>query len=349
MKLKLGLIVIALATLNSGCQLGYLMKSGYGQMRLLNSRIPVDEALKDPQLSEDKKRKLHLAQEARLFAETELHLKSTKNYTSYVELKQPYVTYVVSAAPKWELKHYQWSYPFMGKMPYKGYFNEEDAKTEEVSLQQTDLDTYLRGVSAYSTLGWFNDPILSSMLRYDDYDLVNTIIHETVHATLYIKSSADFNERLATFLGNKGAELFYLKKEGPDSPTLKVIQLENEDSKLFSKFISTELDSLEHWYKELPANERSEASRAQRIQQIQSKFSTELAPLLKSETFRKFPELKLNNARLLVYRTYMQDLSDFERLYEAKGRDYSAFLEACRGLEKTKNPAAELRKMVTPQ
>ncbi|WP_041576978.1 aminopeptidase [Bdellovibrio bacteriovorus] len=347
MRLKPGLILLAVATLNSGCQMGYLMKSGYGQMKLLNSRVPIDEALKDPGLDEGKKKKLLLAQEARAFAETELHLKPTKNYTSYVELGRPYVTYVVSAAPKWELKHHQWSYPFMGKMPYKGYFNEDDAKAEEKSLQQDNLDTYMRGVSAYSTLGWFNDPILSSMLRYDDYDLVNTIIHETVHATLYIKNSADFNERLATFLGNKGAELFYHKKEGAESPTLKLIQSENDDSKVFSQFISAELDALEKWYKELPASERSEEKRAQRIQQIQSKFSSEVVPRLKTDSYKRFAEAKLNNARLLVYRTYMQDLSDFEKLYEARDRNYFSFIEACRGLEKAKDPSAELKKLLS--
>nr|BFD58530.1 aminopeptidase [Bdellovibrio sp. CKG001] len=335
--------LLAMALLNSGCQMGYLMKSGYGQMKLLGSRVPLNEALEDPNLDEAKKRKLRLAEEARVFAERELHLATSKNYTAYVELGRPYVTYVVSAAPKWELKHYQWSYPFMGKMPYKGFFNEADAVEEERSLQQEGLDTYMRGVSAYSTLGWFNDPILSSMLRYDDYDLVNTIIHETVHATLYIKHAADFNERLATFLGNKGAELFYLKKEGADSKTLKQIQLENEDNKLFSTFISSELKLLEQWYKELPPDERKEEKRSERIREIQKKFAAEVIPQLKTDNYKKFGEARLNNARLLVYKTYLQDLSDFESLYNLVGQDYSKFIESCRSLEKTQDPASALK------
>lgn len=317
-------------------------------MKLMASRIPIEDALKDPSLSADKKEKLLLAQEAREFSENTLHLKSTKNYTSYVELNRPYVTYVVSAASKWELKHYQWSYPLMGKMPYKGYFNEDDARTEEKELQKENLDTYMRGVSAYSTLGWFNDPLLSSMLRYEDYDLVNTVIHETVHATLYIKHAADFNERLATFLGNKGAELFYLKKEGPDSATLKKIKLENEDNKLFSQFISRELEQLEVWYKSLPERERSEESRMTRIREIQTKFLTEVAPLLKTENFKRFPEAQLNNARLLVYKTYMQDLEDFERLYEKVGGNYQAFVEKCHSLESAKDPAKALKALIAP-
>lgn len=326
--------------------MGYLMKSGVGQMKLLNSRVPVETALQDPQLDETKKSKLRLSQEARAFAEKDLHLKVTKNYTSYVELGRPYVTYVISAAPRWELKHYQWSYPFMGKMPYKGYFNEEDALSEEKELQKEELDTYLRGVSAYSTLGWFNDPVLSSMLRYDDYDLVNTIIHETVHATLYIKHAADFNEGLATFLGNKGAEQFYLKKEGPDSPTLKRIRQENEDNKLFSLFISSELNDLEKWYNELPATARSEEKRTERIRQIQEHFLQKLKPQLKTDAFDKFSELKLNNARLLVYKTYMQDLGDFEKLYDLLGQDYSRFIEKCKSFEGAKDPAQSLKDLI---
>ena len=247
-------------------------------MKLLNDRVPIDEALKDPKISDEEKRKLELAQKARTFAENDLHLKPTKNYTSYVKLDRPYVTYVVSAAYKWELKHYQWSYPFVGKMPYKGYFNEEDAKAEELDLQKEDLDTYLRGVSAYSTLGWFKDPLLSSMLRYKDYDLVNTIIHETVHATLYIKHEADFNERLANFLGNKGAEMYYLKAEGENSPTLLAVKKDNEDEKTFSNFISQELKDLDTWYKALPASEHKEEKRTERFAEIQKRFTEKILP-----------------------------------------------------------------------
>lgn len=337
----------SMTILLSGCQLGYIMKSGVGQMKLMYARVPINESLADPKIEESKKEKLRLALEAREFAEKELHLKPTKNYTSYVELGRPYVTYVVSAAEKWQLKTYQWSYPFMGKMPYKGYFNEPDAVEEEKAMAADGFDTYMRGVSAYSTLGWFNDPILSSMLRYDDYDLVNTIIHETVHATLYIKHEADFNERLATFTGGKGAELFYLKKEGASSPTLKTIRDEADDNKIFSEFISKELEELKKWYQELPAAERVEKKRMARIQEIQSRFTKELKPRLKTKNLDHFPELKLNNARLLLYKTYMQDLSDFQKLYDRAGQNFSEFINQCKSLESADDPAAALKKLIS--
>lgn len=327
----------------TGCQmLTYVAKSGYGQLELMRSRVPIQEALKNPHLDADKKSKLLLAEEARTFAEQVLHLKRTKNYQTYVELNRPYVTYVVSAAEKWRLQIYNFQYPLLGKMPYKGYFNEEDAKAEQQRLNKKDLDTYLRGVSAYSTLGWFNDPLLSSMLRYKEHDLVNTIIHETVHATLYIKNAADFNEQLATFLGNKGMELFYLQKEGPQSQTLKLVQDENHDNQIFSEFISDELNELREWYNNLPSDQRSPSVKEKRLQEIQIRFAKNLKPLLKTESYRMFDKLELNNARLLIYRTYVQDLSRFEKLYELTGKDYQKFIDKCRELEKSKDPEQEL-------
>jgi predicted aminopeptidase len=341
--LKLAMGAVAMLSL-TGCQIGYYFSSAYNQMSLLNSRVAIEKALEDPTLSEDHRKKLLLAGKVRTFAENDLHLKPTKNYTTYVKLDRPYVTYVVSAAPKWELKHHLWNYPFVGSMPYKGYFNEKGAKEQEEELKKENLDTYMRGVSAYSTLGWFNDPLLSSMMTYPDHELVNTLIHETVHATLYIKNSADFNERLAVFLGNKGMELFYHKEEGPESKTVNTARTENEDDGLFSQFITKEISDLEAWYKSNP--EKNEEFRMKRIKEIQERFKTELAPKLKSKSYSRFPDLLLNNARLLVYKTYMQDLSDFEKLYEQVGGDFSKFIEKCRSLETSKKPEEDLKKLV---
>lgn len=251
---------------------------------------------------------------------------------------------MVSAAPKWELKHFLWSFPFVGKVPYKGYFKEADAQLEEKELKEKNLDTYLRGVSAFSTLGWFEDPLLSSMLAYKEHDLVATLIHETTHATLYIKNSADFNERLATFVGNKGAELFYLQQEGPQSATYQLMLKEQSDEKLFSSFITQELAQLEIWYKQ--NKKEDEPSRMQRISEIQQKFKTEILPQMKSTQYAKFGDIQLNNARLLIYKTYVQDLSTFEKLYEAVGANMPKFITACKKLEKHDNPEEGLKELL---
>ena len=157
--LKLGGILLSLLLLQ-GCQIGYILKSSYHQANLLWKRVPIEEALSDPWLPTEARRKLRLAIDAKSFAQSQLKLESTKNYSSYVRLNDPYVTYAVSAARPYEMKAHLWSFPFVGKVPYKGYFSKEEALEEEKDLQKEGLDTYVRGVAAYSTLGWFNDPII---------------------------------------------------------------------------------------------------------------------------------------------------------------------------------------------
>lgn len=336
-------IVLILLT---GCQVGYIVKSGYEQAKILSSRVDNEDILKDPQAPEAQKRKLRLVEEAKIFAETNLGLIRTKNYSSYVQLDRPYVSYVVSAAPKFRLEHHLWTFPIVGSLPYKGFFSEQEAKEEAKKMEEQGFDTYVRGVSAYSTLGYFRDPILSSMLHYEDSDLVNLIIHETVHATLYIKSSADFNERMAVFLGNRGTEAFYTKKEGPLSETLRKIKLENEDEALFSNFITSESEKLKKWYESEPS--LTEESKAARLKDMQERFARHLAPLLKSKNYSNFATLKLNNAYLLGLTTYVADLEDFERAFQKNNSDFKKTIEFFKQLQSAEKPEEKLKSLVAP-
>lgn len=332
------------STILCSCQLGYLTKSAYNQLSLLSQRIPIEEALNDPALSPDEKQKLNLSQDVRKFSEDTLKLNVKKNYSTYVKLDRPFVSYVVSASPKWKLETYYWSFPIVGKVPYKGYFSEKDAKEEGDSLKAENYDVYIRGVSAYSTLGWFKDPLLSSMLRYKNHDLVNTIIHESVHATLFIKSEADFNERLATFLGNKGMELYYLQKEGPDSENLKQAKNENIDDKIFSEFITAEIKEMEFWYQN--QKDQVEEHRQLRLNQIKTKFKEKVKPHLLTENYSKFDTIDINNARIIVYKTYLQDMSDLEQLYQLSNNDFKTFFEIVKRLEKHEKPSQGVKEII---
>lgn len=329
----------------SACQVGYIINNAYHQARLLKKAVPLEDALKNEKLNPEVKRKLILAAEAKQFAEQKLHLSETKNYSTFVQLDGPYVTYVVSAAPKDELKYYTWWFPIVGSVPYKGYFDPESAKALAKELKEENLDTYVRGVSAFSTLGWFRDPILSSMTSYDDYDLVNTIIHETVHSTLYIKSNASFNERLATFLGDLGAKLFYQQKE-PDiyKATQQTVANETSDQKIFSQFISQEIKNLEEWYTLHRQDADFAKNREAQFQKIRENFSKNVKPQLKTQKYLAFEKSELNNARLMGFKLYMNDLSDFEKLSAKLNGDFAKILEYCLSLEKEKDPEAALKK-----
>lgn len=348
MKLRGPLLTLAFLFLSS-CQIGYLFHVSYQHLALLNSKVPLEKALESDSLTEEQKRKMRLTQEVRTFAFEKLGLHPSKNYTEFVDLKRPYVTYAVMAAKKWKLESYRWNFPFIGKAPYKGFYNEQMAKDEAEEMKKEDYDVFVRGVSAFSTLGKLTDPLLSSMLNYSDHDLVNTIIHELTHTTLFIKDNIDFNERLAVFVGAVGTEMFYYEKEGPQSKTVQQIKSENEDDALFSKFITKELDDLKNWYDTFDHTqklsiEEKEALRQKRFEQIKSHFTENLSTQLKTKSYRNFPQRTMNNATLGNYHTYMKNLDLFEKVYKKNGSQIPQFLEKCKELNNVDDPEAELLK-----
>lgn len=333
----------------TGCQIGYLIRSSYDHLSMLSSRVPIAKALESDKLTADQKKKIILSQEARQFAFDVLKLNHSENYTHFVQLDRNYITYAVLAAYKWKFEPYLWNFPFIGLAPYKGFYSEASAKKEADLMNADDFDTYIRGVSAYSTLGKLNDPLLSSMLRYKDHDLVNTIIHELVHTTLFIKNNIDFNERLAVFVAGKGTELFYLNRDGIGSSTIKLIQDENEDDLLFSEFITAELNDLKKWYENfkptasLSADDK-EKIRQERFEVLRQNFNMKLKPKLKTKSYSGFSEGPINNARLSGLQTYMKDLRDFEIVYKKSGNQIHSFLEKCKQLNEVENPDLELKK-----
>lgn len=322
--------------------LTYLVHNGSEQLSIMNKREPIEKVLASSEVPEPTKQKLRLALKVREFVEKDLSFKPTQNYKTYVDLKRPYVTWVLIVSPKNDVEAHRWSYPVIGALPYRGFFSKEAVVEEAKDWDKDKYDTYIRGVSAYSTLGWFNDPLLSSMITGDDSDLVNLIIHESAHATLFIKSQADFNERLATFLGNKGTEIYYKKVEGENSTTLKRIREEDIDEKLFSSFITEEIKTLKEWYKSHPDLK----GREERIKEINQRFGILYKTKMKTDRFARFEKVDINNAFLASLNTYVYDLSDFDKLFIQEKSDFAAFLKVCKSLEREKNPSQKLKELL---
>lgn len=329
----------------TACQIGYIAESAYYQADLLRRRVPIKYALENYKLTEDQKAKLELAIEVRKFMKEELGLNTDSNYTRYVHLDRDYVTYVVSASPKDSLTQHNWSFPIVGKMPYKGYFKKESAEEEVKRLEAKNLDTNLRGVSAYSTLGWFEDPILSTMLLYKEHSFVSTLIHETVHANLFIKSEAKFNERMATFLGQLGAEAFY-KTRNQVQDYRKIVEQQGHDNLMFSLFISKEIENLKGWYQENKNNNDLLNLREKQFSEIKERFKNELKPKLQTNQYDWFIDKKLNNALLLLLGLYNSDFSDFEKLADKHQRNFNKVFEQLKTLEKASSPEESLKQML---
>jgi len=314
-----------LALLLVGCSPVYVMKSWNGQRRLMSRRRPVAELLKDASTPETLKTKLKLAAEIRAFA-LMMGLPASASYDQYVDLGRPYVTYAVSASPKLALRSYEWWFPIIGRVPYKGFFEFRDAEKERSRLERKGFDVYLRGVPAYSTLGWYPDPLLSSMLEEPPGTLAETLIHELSHQAVYFKSDADFNESAASFVGEQGAEDFLSAKFGAQSMELQAYRLERRDSAERDRRWESVAKRLEDLY-------ASTLSDSEKLSQREELFASGKG-VLGVKT--------LNNAVIVAHRTYRADLGDFREAYERLGRSWPRMIALLRSLDK-RRPKAALR------
>lgn len=195
----------------------YGVGQGWGQLKIIRDARPVEEFLADPTFPDSLKARLRLIQAARKFAIDSLGLNNTDNYTSLYDQKGEEIMWVIIACEPFRLAEKRWDFPVIGSVPYKGFFDKAKAQRERDALEKEGWDVGVRNPDGWSTLGWFTDPILSGMLRRSEGDLASLIIHEMVHATIYVKDSSDFNENLASFIGDRGAELFLLRTFGDTS------------------------------------------------------------------------------------------------------------------------------------
>lgn len=182
-----------------------------GQMEIWRKSRPNAEALADPAVADRVKQRLKLIEELRAFAASDLHL-PTKSFGKYCDLKRPYVVWVVFASPEFSVEAKQWWYPLVGSLKYRGFFDEKDAKREAESLRKQGLDVFMGGVEAYSTLGYFKDPVLNTFLHRSDAELAELVFHELTHAKVFIPGDTDFNEAFATANAQDGVRRWYRAK-----------------------------------------------------------------------------------------------------------------------------------------
>lgn len=191
-----------------GCQFGYVVEQGWQQLSFQAEQVALSEVGEEHELSEEAREKLAWVPRVLQFCEEELGLDPGDSYTTFLDTQGQPISYVVTAAHPLGLVPYQWHFPFAGTVAYKGYFERADAERERDRLKTTGYDTALSAVGAYSTLGWFRDPVLSTMLRYNLAHFIDLLIHETVHRTIYFPGDTSFNESLATHIAQDGTLRF---------------------------------------------------------------------------------------------------------------------------------------------
>jgi len=312
----------------SGCSPGYVIRAGIEEAKLLERRQPIERVVADPATPPEERRKLRLVTEARDFAERVLDLDAGDSYTTYSRVGRDTLLLVLSAARPDRFEAYTWWFPIVGRVPYKGFFDLAAAHAAAARLAARGFDVYVRPSPAFSTLGWFNDPVLDTVLGSDDVALVATVIHEIHHNTLFIPSRVSFNESLASFAGDRGAIALLCARDGDDAPLCRRAQDAWHDTLLFGAWLARLVTELETLYA------RSDLSSATKIERREDviaaarlRFTADLLPRLRV-SHRGFARGPIDNAVLIGVRLYYDRLDLFERVYERHEGDLVATLRA---------------------
>lgn len=248
--LAVATVVVAYADL-----IGYGLAQARGQVHVIMHARPIDHYLNDPAFPDSLKAKIRIIEDVKDFAIADLGLNHSDNYTSIYDQQGKEILWNVSAAEEFKLKPYEWSFPLLGKFSYKGFFDKKKAQLEKERLDAMGYDTNIRNVNAWSTLGWFDDPILSNMLYRSEGQLAEVIIHELTHATVFVKDSLTFNENLASFVGSLGAAAYLKKKYGPHAEPLRAYLASEQDYEKFLDHMIRGAKDLEQLYVQSEAQE----------------------------------------------------------------------------------------------
>ena len=313
-----------------------------GQMEILRNREPISDLIDDPDTPAILRKKLIFIQTVRDFAEKQLHLPVNDHYLTYVELNRPYVVWNVFGAPEFSLTPKTWCFPIVGCVAYRGYFSEQDAQRFGDSLKQEGYDVFIGGAIAYSTLGWFDDPVLSTFLNLSAPETAALIFHELAHAILYIQDDTAFNESFATAVEQEG-----LRRWQSSANDLKGYEnwlLRGQRRQQFISLVSKYRAKLQDLYQgNLPLTEKRN-QKAAVFNQMRSEFLD-----LKSEhgamaAYDAWFHNPLNNAQLISVSTYHNWVPAFRKMLSVSGGDLEEFYQKCRQL--AKKDAAERHRIL---
>ena len=324
------LLLLGLSSLTACSTISYYGQSISGHNRLMWARQPVEKLIEtaDPDL----KAQLLLATQLRKFAIDELDLPDNSSYSTYVDLKRDYPVWTVVAANEFSLTPKTWCYPVIGCASYRGYFSKDAALKYAQKQQEQGFETHVSGAIAYSTLGWFSDPLLPSMMRYGVADFAENMFHELAHQVLYVNGNTAFNEAFASVVGEKGAER-WLQQHQPE--LLKSYQQRLELNADFIDLLNdTKAQLLELYAGGLNESEKR-VEKTRIVEQLQVNYLNLKNNQWRSEDdFDSWFEIPVNNARLAAISTYRDEMPRFEKLLAQCDGDFGRFFSLLSQLSK---------------
>lgn len=293
------------------------MQAAVEESKILLKRKEISDLVKQDEVDAELKQKLQLVLDARSFGES-IGLTPKGSFTKFSKVDKDVLVWVLAGSKQTSFDVYTWWFPIVGHVPYKGYFSKTDAERAAWKLSWRGYETFIRGAEALSTLGWFDDPILSTTLKNEDSWIVNTVLHESLHSTVWIPNHVTFNESLANFFGFQGTIDFYRSQNDQ-------VKIKQSKESLRREF---ELGrAVEKLYADLDKLYKSEISEDEKLRRREIIFAKSLSPIK-----AKYPKLKIlktiNNSEILQLKFYLTSLELFQRLYIKNNGDYAKFLSA---------------------
>lgn len=327
-----GSIVLFLATLGlTSCgHLGYYAQAVHGHFALLERRESIAELLQQARTPQTLKKRLRYVQQARRFASEMLALPDNGSYRTYADLQRPYVVWNVFAAPELALQPVQSCFLVAGCLSYRGYFAAADARAYAEELRRQGHDVYVGGVTAYSTLGWFDDPVLNTMLRHADFYLSSVIFHELAHQRLYIEDDSAFNEAFASAVEQAGMER-WLAHYG-DTELSAAYREWQARKAAFTELVLDAVERLQAVYAEDVPDARKRLRKDEEFAALRARYRKLKEKWDGYSGYDKWFARDLNNAKLLTVHTYQALVPGFLSLLEQHGGDFAAFYRAAESL-----------------
>jgi predicted aminopeptidase len=325
---------VALVALSSGgC---YLLQSVQGQLALMSKRQPIGRVIDEPSTRPALRAQLETVAAIRDFASRELGLPDNGSYRSYADLGRPYVVWNVVAAPEFSVDAKEWCYPIVGCVAYRGYFAERGARRFAQTLRGHGFDVTVGGVAAYSTLGHFNDPVLNTMMGWNDVELAGIIFHELTHQLVYVPNDSSFNEALATTIEEEGVRRWLLA-QGRDADLASHLLQQEHYAKVIELLSATRAELRTVYAAEMSPDLKRAAKRAA-FAAMRAAFALLKAGWGGHAPFETWFDGDLNNAHLASVATYFSCVPGFERELKATGGNLSAFYARVRALAKLDQP-----------
>jgi predicted aminopeptidase len=324
-KIAIPLLLTVLAALSSCRGVHFYAQGAAGQWEIIHRARPVAQVRQDPDTPPAVRERLGIVEELRTYAARALALPAERQYDRYTDLGRPYVVWVVNAAPEFSVEARTWWYPVLGHLKYRGYFSEADAQREGQRLRARGYDVVVAGTGAYSTLGWLRDPVLNTFLHRSDAELAEVIFHELTHQRLYLKGDTDFNEALATAVGEAGARQ-WLRSQGRHAELTAYERKLRLQRAAVAAVLQTRAELAEIYTHEADdGKQRLRVRKADAFARLRARLRQLRAAAGGRST--QLPVMEWNNATLNTVAAYYELLPGFERLLAQSGNSIPRFLE----------------------